>query len=231
MKKTIIKKIIFLTNDYPPAEGGMETCAFEISDEIKKSGINIEIIVCRKGAVKIESPENILRLNPPKFYLLKIAYLFFIILKKTFLFKPDIILLNTWSPFGIPAYFISKIFSIKYIITCHGLDVVEPLKSSFHTRNMAFVLNSAAHICCNSNYTKQLVLKHNPQVLNKISVINNGINIRKFKPLDKNKCKSEFGFSGRFVLLTVARMTPRKGHLAVIEKINALKKIFRKFYM
>lgn len=216
-------KVLFLTNDFPPAEGGMETCAFEISSELQKRGYDLKIITSATKCKSDINSSNPQRISPPRNYFIKILFIFFYLLKASIKFKQDFIYLNTWSPFGLPAVIISKIFKSPLYLTCHGLDIVEPRKSAFHMRIMRFVFKSAAKIICVSNYTGNLAKENIPEISDKIRIINNGVNINKFKPLDSADARNRLKIDqNAFILLTVSRITPRKGHIHIINNLQKL---------
>jgi len=218
MKPNSKKNILFLTNDFPPTEGGMENCASEIYNELKNY-YNIFLIIGRNNSYKEKL--NSFEIKFFNNYILKILQIFFLLLKVTFTNKIDLIYINTWSPFGLPVFLISKIFNLKFFITCHGLDIVEPQKSNFYNFLMQGVLKNANKLFCVSNYTKSLVDKVTK--CNSI-VINNGINLKKFYILDKEICKKTLKSEDKFILLTISRLTPRKGHILILKNIKELSK-------
>ena len=216
-------KILFLTNDFPPAEGGMETCAYEISSELMKQGFELIIAVNQKKNI-VNSGKDIIWLQPPANYFFKILYLFIVLFFISLRNRPDLIYLNTWSPFGLPAALLSFIFRVPYFITCHGLDIVEPRKSFFHLKIMRYVFNRAKKIICVSNYTAKLAVENVPEISDKIKIINNGVNVSKFFPLDSIESRKKINVNNdSFILLTVSRLTPRKGHLHIIKELKKLK--------
>ncbi|MBP7652198.1 glycosyltransferase family 4 protein [Candidatus Dependentiae bacterium] len=237
------KKLLFLTNDYPPNEGGMETCALELSEGFKKF-YDVTVITgspatkkksirfCSNGTSSSSVTNKnetsvcffkIKRINYPRFYPLKFFIIFFTLIYEALISGYDLIYINTWSPFGLPALLISKIFGINYYITCHGLDIIEPIKSKFHKKCMYIVFNSASKLFCVSRYTANILstttIIKNPEI---IKVVNNGINISKFYPIDKIKSRKKLGIPDKFVILTVSRLTVRKGHKTVIKALSKL---------
>jgi len=228
-------KILFLTNDYPPAEGGMETCAYHLSSEFKKTN-DLKIIVANSNITNFNKNQmvykNVAFFRLSRNYLFKFIKLFIILFFYIIHFRPNVIYINTWSPFGLPALIFGKILNINIYITAHGLDIVEPLKSKFHKFIMTFVLNNSAKIFCVSNYTKELVLKYcSLKNIDNAVVINNGILLSDFYPIDKTKAREKINLpQKKKIILTVARLTPRKGHIAVLETINKLKNEIDEIY-
>ncbi|HPG31494.1 MAG TPA: glycosyltransferase family 4 protein [bacterium] len=216
------KKLLFLTNDFPPEEGGMEICAFEISEGLKEF-FDVRIII--GGKKKRKESFSLKRIFLPKFYPFKFLSVSIALFYDFIISGYDLIYINTWSPFGLPVMFLSKIFRIKYFITCHGLDIAEPVKSRFHYNSMKLVLKNASKLFCVSSYTQNLVKNYcGDSCLEKSKVINNGINFKKFYRVDSVEAKRKTGleFNAGFIILTVSRLTPRKGHKTVISALSKI---------
>ncbi|HPP87532.1 MAG TPA: glycosyltransferase family 4 protein [bacterium] len=216
-------KLLFITNDYPPNEGGMETCALELSENFKN--YFDELIIITNSHKHNYNNCQIIKINISRNFIFKFLKLLFCFAKILLAHKPQYIYINTWSPNGLPIFLLTRIFKIPYFITAHGLDIVEPLKSKFHKFCMTIVLNNAKKIICVSHYTKELIEKYlTLKKKNNLFVINNGINLKKFKNENIDIAKKKIGAEKKFILLTVSRLTPRKGHLQVIDCIVELKK-------
>jgi phosphatidylinositol alpha-1,6-mannosyltransferase len=128
---------------------------------------------------------------------------------------------------------LSKIFRYRVFITCHGLDILEPLKSRVHKFLMKIVLNRADAIFCVSSYTKSLLFKYvKLKKNNNVYIVNNGINSKKFYIMYDDKKKDNFflKYKDKFVLLTISRLTPRKGHLTVLKSLIKLKQYIPNIY-
>ncbi|HON56359.1 MAG TPA: glycosyltransferase family 4 protein [bacterium] len=151
-------KLLFITNDYPPNEGGMETCALELSENFKN--YFDELIIITNSHKHNYNNCQIIKINISRNFIFKFLKLLFCFAKILLAHKPQYIYINTWSPNGLPIFLLTRIFKIPYFITAHGLDIVEPLKSKFHKFCMTIVLNNAKKIICVSHYTKELIEKY-----------------------------------------------------------------------
>lgn len=230
-------KIIYITNDFPPEEGGMEINAFYTVKYLSKF-FNVKVITKKNITNKEDLPLNynnlhIKRFKFPKNYIFKNIYLSVILSFYKLIFQYDFILLNTWSPFGLSALFIKKVFNTKYFITAHGLDVLDPLKSKHYTFLMKIVFKNSTRIFPVSNFTKNVILKNVPIPFYKLKVISNALNEKDFLLAPQNLIKEEeeikvlkskYNLYDCFVLITVSRIVERKGHLLVLKALSLLLK-------
>ena len=106
---------------------------------------------------------------------------------------------------------------VKWIATnhvWHGLDS----KLRLYEKIDAFILRFARHVIAVSSEIKdELCQKNIPK--NKVSVIDNGIDIDQFKEIQSiEKIKKTLGLSkGDFVVSIVGRLSPEKGHKTFLE--------------
>ncbi len=132
----------------------------------------------------------------------------------------------TWWPEALAAYLVSRILKIPYVITAHGYEAILPV----HTRRHFLykrVLDGAARVFAVSAHTADCLVQCKVSE-ERLRVIHNGVRPEQFA-LDGQtrrlleQARKHFALDERFVLLTVARLVPRKGHLAVLCALAALK--------
>jgi len=132
----------------------------------------------------------------------------------------------TWWPEALAAYLVSRIQKIPYVITAHGYEAILPA----HTRRHFLykrVLDGAARVFAVSAHTADCLVQCKVSE-ERLRVIHNGVRPEQFAPDGETRrhvdqARKRFALDGRFVLLTVARLVPRKGHLAVLSALAALK--------
>lgn len=227
--------IIYITNDFPPDEGGMEINAFYTAYNLARY-FKVQIVTNDiKKNNKIFFPSYYKNLNIKRFkfssnYILKNIFLTFILIYYKLKLNYKFIFLNTWSPFGLSALFMKVMFNVKYFITAHGMDILEPVKSKYYNPLMKIVLSNSALIFAVSNFTKNKIIEFGINK-NKIKVVPNGIEENDFiNNIDVKKIeeiKTRFKLHNNFVILTVSRIVERKGHLLVL---MSLKKLIKENY-
>lgn len=138
-------------------------------------------------------------------------------------YAPDIV---HFSNAGIAVYESAITSSIPTVVTVHGNDLTKPWQSVPHAnvrKAIIDALNDAGHIIAISSHTKGLVKQSN--VTTPVSVIRHGCDLDLFRPLQLNvvSAKRRIGVPVDCpILLTVARFSPRKGHLVLLKAIQKL---------
>ncbi len=135
--------------------------------------------------------------------------------------KVDAILVGQVLPVGTVAFLVKKISGIPYFVSCHGMDILMPQKSSRKKKLLNKILEQAGGIIANSQFTKNELIKLGvPE--NKITVVypSLGTNCESTIPIDEIKRKYHLG--DKKILLTVGRLVKRKGHDKVIEALSKI---------
>jgi len=223
-----MKRILFLTIDFPPMGGGMARHSYDVVKAMRKIGEpplvltpriegerdfdkKIDIQIIRLKGIKIEKLFERYLWSTTFFF----GYAFYYCITH----RVNAIFVNTWSIVGVAAFLVKKIWGVPYYVFTHGLDVYAPQNNKKVVRLMRRVLRNASLVIANSHFTKQLI---ETMVDTKIRVLNPVVDIERF--VRKDNCHKLF--EGKKVLLTVGRLVESKGHDAVI---RSLKKIVGKF--
>ena len=132
----------------------------------------------------------------------------------------------TWWPEALAAYLVSRIQKIPYVITAHGYEAILPAHARRHFLYKR-VLDGASRVFAVSAHTAGWLVQCKVSE-ERLRVIHNGVRPEQFA-LDGEtrrlveQTRKRFALDGRFVLLTIARLVPRKGHLAVLNALAGLK--------
>lgn len=226
-------KILLINNEFPPIGGGGSILNYEIATQLVKMGYKITLITSSyRGMPNHEWVNNFQVIRVPAFRSSKsystifelitffISALFYS-LYYTFRFKPDVIQAFFVVPSGGIAYLLNKIHKIPYLVYLGGSDVPWGNKVRFlHLYPLISPLiklfwRSSNYIIAPSKGIISLVKHTDPQVVNKIKKIVNGVDIHKFpKRIKHNKTVH---------ILAVGRLTYRKGFQDLIKALAVLK--------
>ena len=207
------KKILIVTRNLPPLIGGMERLNWHIADELSHKN---EILLLSHNEAENTVPQNCIfygvRLNPlPLFLIAAFIKTFLICVVK----KPDILFAGSGLTAPI-AVFWAKIFRKKSVIYIHGLDINN--SSQVYQFLWLPFIRQANQIIANSTPTKNLAIKNKVKE-SKIKIIHPGVSFP--PPLNNpniiNNLKDKFGLHNKKVLLSVGRLTERKGILEFVE--------------
>ena len=120
-------------------------------------------------------------------------------------------------PQGLVALIFKKLFGVPYLIYCHGEDITQTDRFRYQPMVRNRIFKNAAAIVANSQFARQHLLRIG-MVDERIHVITPGVDAARFQPAAANsELLERYKLSGKTVLVTVARLVPRKGHRASIQ--------------
>lgn len=206
-------KVLLITRNLPPLVGGMERLNWHMADELSRYA---DVKIVGPGGAATITPKNTTVREAP----LKPLPLFLLIA-----FCKALWLAWRWRPTHIIAgsgltapitWFISKLIGANSCVYLHGFDITAP--SRVYQRFWAPVFRKIDSVIVNSTPTKQLALvagvpEHN------IHLIFPGASLPKAcqPAVAINTFKKQQGLENKKILLSVGRLTTRKGLCEFIE--------------
>ncbi|MCX5667248.1 MAG: glycosyltransferase family 4 protein [Candidatus Omnitrophica bacterium] len=225
-----MKKILFLTIDFPPMGGGMARHSHDIGIALRRMGADYTVIAPGSAGVSERDDGEGITVYRLKGvadtrifdnYLKSVFAFFFRGLRHCLSGGVGLIIVNTWSIAGVAAFLIKKITGVPYVVFAHGLDVYAPRTSPKALRLMKLVLKNASVVAANSGFTKTLVEKIEPRA--KALVIHPAADPGRFAPDIPRKPKVCEGVK---VILTVGRLVGCKNHETVIRAMPEVVRIY-----
>lgn len=220
-------KITICSEDFPPVVGGIAQWAKGIADGLKEQEILVNLH-CRY--FDNYPPDYKKDYGYPVSYHQRKNWK----RKRTFYWKeilsnqlkeghvPDFCIATTWNASrGLVT--LCKRNNIKLITIAHGLEV---------TRSMPFLkkmwlkhtLDQCFKVIAVSEFTRKKILDNFNTPLSKLAVLPNGVDYNYFTPNRKTDyLRDRYGLDGKKIILTLARVNPRKGHDVVIKAISKIK--------
>jgi phosphatidylinositol alpha-1,6-mannosyltransferase len=136
----------------------------------------------------------------------------------------DVVHCGLTLPDGMSGWLLAKALGKPYIIYTFAKEILEPLPTEWHQCNFQRVLREADRIVTISEYTKGKLVQLGVDP-SKITMIFPGVDLEAFHP-DPTAGRAIRArhrlLDGQPVLLTVARLIPRKGHDKVIETLPVI---------
>ncbi|MCK0155054.1 glycosyltransferase family 4 protein [Alcanivorax sp. S6407] len=200
-------RILLITRNMPPLVGGMERLNWHLADELAKTA-DIQIIA-PKGAASIRPSGTSLLEVPLKPLPLFIVIAFIKALWITLRWKPDIILAGSGLTAPI-SWLTSKLGKSQSAAYLHGFDI--SVNHWLYRMLWRPSFKKIAHIIVNSTPTKTLALEAGV-ASSRIHVVHPGVILPSALQPEENiiDFKSRHGLTGKKILLSVGRLTTRKG--------------------
>jgi teichuronic acid biosynthesis glycosyltransferase TuaC len=123
-------------------------------------------------------------------------------------------------PDGVAAVALGRAFRKPVVLTARGSDVTLFPQFAGPRRMIRWAMAEAAGLIAVSAGLKQAMVELGASPL-AISVLRNGVDLHKFRPLDPSSVREEWKLSGP-VLLSVGHLIERKGHHLAIEALTGL---------
>jgi len=122
-------------------------------------------------------------------------------------------------PPGLMCLSIKRLLNTPYLVYCHGEEITQTDRYRNQPRIRNYVYNSADAVVAASEFARQNLLRIgiSPDRIHKITP---GVDCSRFFPQRPNEeLVRKLNLSGKTVLLTVARLWPRKGHDFVLRAV------------
>jgi phosphatidyl-myo-inositol dimannoside synthase len=220
------KRIIILSEDFPPHTGGIAQWAAGVAQSFHVSGHEV-VVVTRfweryKNIPTVNYGFKVNYIQKKNWKRLRTLY-WRAILKKLLAkdYPPDLIIATTWNAArGIMS--IGKKRGLKVAIPVYGLEI---------TRKMNFMkkwwctttLRNADHLIAISRFTRDRLAAFIGIAPEKILTVPCGVAISRFNPTPLNEeLKKRFGLKNEKIVLTLSRVVERKGHDMVIRALPSV---------
>jgi glycosyltransferase involved in cell wall biosynthesis len=223
-----------LTSEFSPANGGIGTYAREIAVAVTQLGANVTVVAPDYGKDNMTEDRNLpfevrryqgglhsMRDLPSKIRLARrhIASGCF-----------DVVHAADW-PFFIPLALSRGLTKARILMTVHGTEINEtqtPLKRL--AIRCAGVFGTRTVIAANSRYTRELFLKRFAIDAGRVHAISLGVSDFWFGVRQsRSTTRAAHAIAAdRIVMVTVARLTHRKGHLLTLAALRSLPQELRR---
>ncbi len=214
-------RVALFAPEFPPKIGGMERYAFELAKSLSKN--NKVGVITREDHKNIDYKKlGLASVNVKCLLTLDFDQDLELVLDYLKNNKADILHINNagFSP-AIPK--IKSRLDIPVVVTVHGKDFLNSFIYTKQNKNISKDILNADKIIAVSNYVKSRIIRQDFEP-DKVAIILHGTDITLFKPEKKDtKLLKKLGISEQdFVLLTVSRITKRKGIIQVIKLLPNL---------
>ena len=142
-------------------------------------------------------------------------------------FNFDVIDAHYLYPDGFVAVLLGRVLRKPVVVSARGSDINLFKDFRIIRRILQFTLLKADRVIAVSHALKEAIIGLNiPR--EKISVIPNGVDSRKFYPLTKKEARMKLGLPDKKIILSVGKLTPNKGFELLIKAIRILKEKYHR---
>ncbi|MBI4831261.1 MAG: glycosyltransferase family 4 protein [Candidatus Lindowbacteria bacterium] len=219
--------ILFYTKEFPPEVGGIETYTYNVANYFAKFGHNVVVAVRRMPGDRefdVSQRFKTVRLMrpviPPILYRLYTFAAIPLLIKRQAI---DFVYLPYWFRFSSIIYHLSKLFGLKYFVTCYGEEVLfDPKRMRHSHRRLLKGYRRAERIFAISEHTKKLLAALGIED-QKVAVVKPGIDVSAAEPAASpiEKLSRDLQLDGKKVVITVSRLVKKKGHDNVLRALSA----------
>ncbi|WP_424629915.1 glycosyltransferase family 4 protein [Bradyrhizobium sp. SYSU BS000235] len=220
--------ILMLTSEFAPATGGIGTYAREIAFAASQLGARVTVIAPDYAADSTAEdralPFRLVRFHGGLHSMKNLPAKILLAHSKVRIEDFDIIHAADW-PFFIPLALARHRTQARLLMTVHGTEINEtqtPLKRA--AIRAAGVFGPRTEVAANSRFTRELFRERFAIDEERVNAIPLGVSEFWFKPRGRRKdVRKAYGIDqDKIVMVTVARLTRRKGHhltLAALERL------------
>jgi glycosyltransferase involved in cell wall biosynthesis len=223
-------KIILYVDSFLPNIGGKEIVVYNIAKEYISLGHNVRIVgpagVYSNRAYNLEIPiHRCPHFKMPFQDLISLIYLLFDII----FYGCDIVHAHNTNPNGYIAALLKKIINFPLIITPHGSDIhtIPGIKygqmlDNRKRKRITYALMKSNIFTAISNSVRDSLVAAGASI-DKVRMIPNGVNIKRFSSIKKSRIKPFDGWSGdEKIILTVGNYRECKGFENIIKAMPAI---------
>lgn len=227
-----MKKILLITENFPPIEGGSGRWFWELYSRLPRENIIIATNSCSGGDEFDKSHSlNVIRipLSSPEwgfaskrgisFYWHSLNRLRKIVKEHNI----EEVHCGRVIHEGVVAWLLKKVTGIPYKCFIHGEDIDTAATSREHFWMVKKVCENSQKLICNSENSARLAVELGYTKPKHCEVMHPGVDLELFHPRPENtEFKNKMGWTGKTVLLTVGRLQRRKGQDYMIKALPML---------
>jgi phosphatidyl-myo-inositol dimannoside synthase len=234
-------RIALLTNSFLPHAGGSRFYYFNLFKRIAAYGDEITIMTSKvPDWQQFDAREQTPRLKIRRHFkplpnhsysqLPKVAGPMLVAWSECLFRRPDILHCGDLYPEGLIGVILKKMLGMPFVAYCHGEDITLTGERRFQPNLRNAIYRNADAVIANGDFAFDNLLRIGIEK-GKIHKITPGLDTSVFFPEESDaKLRERYGIDAMdVVVMTVARLVPRKGHARIIRALSELRAEIREF--
>lgn len=213
-------RLVLFTEHFPNQDGGIAQWAYGIAKNLALESIMVDVFApkkCFRRGISDPSPASLSVMGGRNWHDMRNLYMLYYTLKVLARGGRVSFLCACWDMATMPVL-ISKLFKFPVFVGAHGLEVAR-VKGGLAGRLMRFTLGGSAGVIAVSGFTGSLVTEWTG-AKTRVHIIGNGVDPQLLAPAPKpTHLLERYGLSNKRVVLTLSRITERKGHDDVLRAL------------
>ncbi len=227
------ERALLLAYTFPPRIGGREAYLYELFSRLEP--LEVAVLTPQEegaGRFDAEAPFPIYRVPRRRWFWFmegrrsRIRWLVEVV-RRLHLRRTDLLYCGVAIPDGLTGWMLARSLGMPYVPFTYAKEIIEPLASPRLEEWRRRVLQEAETVITISRYARQL-LREQGVSDERIVIIPPGVDVHRFRPDPEAGAliRRRYRLGDDPLILTVARLTPRKGHDLVLRALPALRKQF-----
>jgi phosphatidyl-myo-inositol dimannoside synthase len=216
--------ILLFTQEFPSFAGGVATYCDRVARQLAAAGRPVVVVAPLYGPadddLDKDAPFPVLRYRGSVFFLLRHARRFAALIRGVRRHRPCLIWAADWRV-GSLAVPVSLVFGPRVVVTAYGTEVLMAGKSPWKRYVARWTYRRSVVVFAISSYVVRLLTEFgaDPSSIKLVPPGVDGEGADVHSGPDPKAVRRQWGLEGKVIVLTLARLTPRKGQDVTIEAI------------
>lgn len=221
-------RILIYTHEFVPFAGGVATYSRELATGLAERGQDVFVLAPRYKNLEdlhLTEKHRIKRFRRLKISRFSLVWPMLVFIYTWWRFHPNVVIVAERYAHIIAALSII-LFPIKCVPVIHGTEIERHLTANsliqkLRKKLIEYFFGNSKKIICNSNFTRELLLSRFSIDSKKAKTVYCAVSeFRNFSPASVSSLRQKLSLNKSYkIILTLARLTPRKGQDRVIDSM------------
>lgn len=218
-------RVLVVTADYPPIEGGISTVTVQLSRELARQGLLVTVVAPRMPGCETfdqEEPIRIFRFGG--YWMGWLRLLPMLWCARRLIAHNDLVIAMNVAYGGVIGLMARSFFGVPYATLAYGYEFLKFARFRPAAMFVRYLYAQSRSVIAISQFTRDELIKFGVPG-GKVAVVLPGADREPDVDPDALAIvRQRYPLEGRRIILSVGRMVPRKGHLALVRAMPRVRK-------